>query len=122
MEISRAEDLIYTKPDSKNGEEYPYSSSAKVFLTKQLFLYSEKVEPGRKASSPHYHRAIDEIIFVIEGVLIACEGDKEVVLKKGDAVCFNANSGDKHYLENRSKSDAIFLIFRRATINSDVVY
>lgn len=122
MEISREKERTHLRPKPKNGVEYPYSASAKVFHTKQLFLYSEKLLPGKRASAPHFHRAIDEIITVISGELYAIEGDEEVRLLAGDSVCFKANSGKKHFIENRSEVEATFLVFRRATRQRDVVY
>jgi uncharacterized cupin superfamily protein len=122
MEIVREENIIHSKPASKNNEEYPYTSSAKIFHTKQLFLYSEKVEPGKKSSAPHFHKAIDEIIVVTKGEFHAFEGDKETILKSGDSICFLANSEKKHYLENKSILDSEFLLFRKSISQDDVVY
>lgn len=120
MEISKASDREYKKP--KDGEGYPYSSSSELFHTEQLFLFSEKVEAGKRSSAPHYHRSIDEIVFVTSGKLYAVEGEREILLEVGDSVCFKFNSKLKHYLENRSEEEATFLLFRRATKKQDVVY
>lgn len=122
MEVQREENIIHKKSNSKNGDEYPYASSAKIFHTKQLFLYSERMEPGQKSSAPHFHRTIDEIVIVTKGELIAFEGDEEILLKKGDSVCFFANSKKTHYLENRSIAESEFLLFRKSTAQDDVVY
>jgi len=122
MEINRVAERVHQKPEPKQGVEYPYSASAKVFHTNQLFLYSERVQPGERASAPHFHRAIDEIIAVVNGELYAIEGDEEVRLIEGDSVCFQAGSRNKHFLENRSQVEATFLIFRRSTTQDDVVY
>ena len=121
MQIKKARDINHKLPaGSKN--DYPYALSDKIFHTKQLFLYSEKVRPGTCASAPHTHTAIDEIIYVVSGSLVVVEGDEEKELSKGDSVCFQSGSEDKHYLENRSSIDAEFLIFRRSTQKNDVHY
>ncbi len=122
MKIKRAKELIYSLPENRTLEDYPYSLSDKVFHTNQLFLYSEKALPGRKASAPHFHRSIDEIIYVLNGELVAVEGEESCVLRRGDSICFLANSQKMHYLENRSDNEAEFLIFRRSTTLNDVVY
>lgn len=122
LEVVRKEHLIHKKPKTESSKEYPYSASAKIFHTKQLFLYSEKVEPGRKSSAPHFHKAIDEIAIVTKGELYAYEDDKEVLLKTGDSICFFANSKKKHYLYNKSELDAEFLLFRKNITQEDVVY
>jgi uncharacterized cupin superfamily protein len=120
MEIKRHADIIHEVPS--DDPDYPYSKSAQVFHTNQIFLYSEKVEPGKKASAPHFHRSIDEIAYVTSGELHAIEGEEEVELKKGDSILFQANLEKKHYLENRSSELAEFLLFRRSTKSKDVVY
>ncbi len=119
MKIRKKEELIHSKPEVEN---YAFSSSAKIFQTKQLFLYSEKIEPGKRSSKPHYHKALDEILVVTKGELLAFEGDESSLLKKGDSVCFLANSEKKHYLENQSSEDAEFLLFRKNISQEDVVY
>ncbi|MCR9202999.1 MAG: cupin domain-containing protein [Halobacteriovoraceae bacterium] len=119
MEVITSDKIVHTKPDRI---DYPFAASAKLFHTKQLFLSSEKVEPGKKASSPHFHQSIDEIIYVLRGELHAYEGEKMKVLGEGDAICFYANSKELHYLENQTSSEAEFLVFRRSTTSEDVVY
>ncbi|CBW27288.1 conserved hypothetical protein [Halobacteriovorax marinus SJ] len=122
MEIKRSSELNHKLPTSNSEKDYPFALSAEVFKTNQLFLYSEKVRPGTKASAPHYHRSIDEIIYVTNGELIAVEGSKETKLESGDFVIFKANSELLHYLENRTGTEATFLIFRRNTKNDDVKF
>lgn len=120
MDIKRGSETIHQTPS--NDPDYPYSKSAQVFHTNQLFLYSEKVEPGQKASAPHFHRSIDEIAYITDGEIFVIEGEDETILKKGDSILFKANSQKKHYLENRSNASAGFLLFRRSTKANDVVY
>jgi len=122
MQIKRKSDIEHKTPKGKDPKKYPYAQSDKIFHTKQLFLYSEKVSPGKKASAPHLHSSIDEIIVVTKGELYAIEGTEEVILSEGDSICFSAGSDQKHYLENRSDTDAQFLIFKRANSKVDVVY
>lgn len=122
MDYIRKKELIYKRPELKDKSEYPYSSSAKVFHTEQLFLYSEKVRPGDKSSAPHFHKKIDEIVVVTKGELVAYEDEQEVLLKEGDSVCFYANSEKRHYLQNKSDCDAEFLLFRKSGLEGDVVY
>lgn len=120
MNIKRHSDVIHKV--ASDDSDYPYSKSAQVFHTNQLFLYSEKVEPSKKASAPHFHRSIDEIAYVTSGELYAIEGEEETLLKKGDSILFQANSQKKHYLENRSNRSAEFLLFRRSAKTNDVIY
>lgn len=78
--------------------------------------------PGKKSSAPHFHKEIDEIIFVTKGELFAYEDEQEVLLKEGDSACFYANSKKRHYLYNKSESVAEFLLFRKNISQNDVVY
>ena len=121
MKVKSHNDLTHKLPSSPLEDDYPYALSAEVFNTKDLFLYSEKVRPGTKASAPHYHSSTDEIAFLLDGELIAVEGSKEVILNKGDFICFEANSKKLHWLENRSEEEATFLIFRKSTVNNDII-
>lgn len=122
MDVVKTKNLQHKLPSSATEDGYPYSSSAKVFHTDQLFLYSEKVAPGRCASAPHFHTEVDEIIYITKGELYAYEGDEQVILNVGESVCFYKDSKKKHYLENKSDVEAEFLIFRKSLENLDVIY
>ena len=122
MDIKRKEDIGHKLPSGRSEEDYHYALSDKIFHTKQLFVYSEKVRAGKKSSAPHLHSAIDEVIHVTKGELYAYEGNDSVVVKEGDSICFYAKSSEKHYLENKSEFDAEFLIMRRSIHKYDVVY
>lgn len=122
MDVKRAVDIEHTLPAGKCLDNYAYALSDKVFHTNQLFLYSEKVLPGRKASAPHIHRDIDEIAYITKGELHAFEGGQSTIIRAGDSVCFHANSKEKHYLENLSNEEAEFLIFRLAANNDHTIF
>lgn len=116
MELSKADHRKYII-----RENYQYADSAQVCLTDQIFLYQERVSPGKCSSSPHFHSKIDEVIYVLSGELVAFEGEESVALQAGDSVCFKADSKLNHYLKNNSTEDAEFLIFRVNGAESDVV-
>lgn len=119
MDVVYYKNVFHQKP---NQENYPYASSAQIFHSNQLFISSEKLETGLRASAPHFHKEIDEIIYIVEGELMAHEDNDARILRKGDFVCFHANSNKKHYLENQSGRVAEFLIFRKSLSVSDVQY
>ena len=122
MEVKRSEDILHSIPSGRSSEDYPYALSDKLFSTEQLLLYSEKVRPGTRASAPHFHSDLDEIIYVTKGTLEAVEGESRVTLSEGDSVCFHAGSSKKHYLENNSDLESEFLIFKMANSIDDVSY
>ncbi len=120
MEIIRQKEIVHRNPSM--NLDYPYALSSIMFETSQLFVSSELVKPGKKSSAPHYHRKYDEIVLVTRGELHAFEGCECKVLSIGDSVCFLANSEKLHYLENKSASDAEFILFRKnASIEGDAV-
>ena len=123
MEIIRRNELVHSNPSKTKASDYPYAYSSILFETNQLFVSSELVRPGKRSSAPHYHRERDEIAFVTRGELHAYEGNESRVLASGDSVCFRANSEMPHYLENKSDSDAEFLLIRQnASAENDVAY
>ena len=122
MNLKRASEIEHKLPLGKSDSDYPYSKSDKIFTTDQLFLYSEQVSPGRNASAPHFHRSIDEIIYMVRGELVAHEGEDKVTIKAGDSICFKANTGKKHYLQNTSNKIAEFLLFRQNLKDEDIIY
>jgi RimJ/RimL family protein N-acetyltransferase len=117
MKVKRKEDIVHKKPT----ENYEYAESDQVFLTDQLFLYSEKVMPGKKGSKPHFHKSIDEIAVITKGELMAFEGNESTLLKAGDSILFEANSKELHFLENQSALEAEFLLFRKNIKDNDVM-
>ena len=62
------------------------------------------LKPGAWSSQRHWHRNEDEFIYVLEGEIMLCEDDSEIVLKPGDAAGFKANSGNGHCLINRTQA------------------
>lgn len=62
----------------------------------------EVLEPGSKSSLTHWHRAEDEMIYVLEGEITLIEGETETILRAGDAAAFKAGVPVGHHLHNRS--------------------
>ncbi len=122
MHIKRGRDIIHKYPTNKTAQSYPYAQSEVIFKTSQLFVSSERLEPGRKASAPHTHEKVDEIIYVTKGALVAHEGDKIANVVAGDSICFNSNCSDKHFLENTSNQPAEFIVIRSNQAELDVIY
>jgi len=67
------------------------------------------LKPGAWSSQRHWHKAEDELIYMLEGELVLCEDDGETVLKAGDAAGWKANNRNGHCLINRTGRDAVFL-------------
>lgn len=121
MQIIRGKEIVHKNPSQ--NKDYPYALSSILFETDQLFVSSELLGPGKKASAPHRHQLQDEIILVTKGELQVFEGTEKATLAGGDYVCFAANSHNDHYIENNSEKDAQFILIRRSKhLHGDVRY
>jgi uncharacterized cupin superfamily protein len=67
------------------------------------------LKPGAWSSQRHWHEAEDELIYMLEGEVLLCEDEGEIVLKPGDAAGWKANAANGHCLINRTDRDAVFL-------------
>lgn len=65
--------------------------------------------PGSVTSHRHWHETEDEFLYVISGKLVLVE-EVETELVAGDAAGWKAGVPVAHCLENRSDSDALFLV------------
>ena len=86
----------------------------------QFGVHLERLPAGSSSSHRHWHEAEDEFMYLISGELILIE-DEETVMKSGDAAAWKAGQPIAHCLENRSGSDAVFLIVGTRT-SEDVVH
>lgn len=67
------------------------------------------LKPGAASALRHWHEKEDEFVFVLEGEVVLIEDEGEIVLKRGDAAGFKANTPNGHHLVNRSSRDAVYL-------------
>jgi uncharacterized cupin superfamily protein len=68
-----------------------------------------RLKPGAASSQRHWHANEDEFVFVLEGEVVLCEDDGEMVLKPGDAAAWKAGVANGHCIVNRSDRDAVVL-------------
>ena len=80
------------------------------------------LKPGAWSSQRHWHRMEDEFVYVLSGEIVLCEDGGEVVLKPGDAAGFKANSGNGHFLINRTARDAVYIEVGTRSVDERVVY
>lgn len=124
MRIQRSSDRTHRQLQSqKTGEKYSLSNVlSEDLLAKDVFISQEIIPPGSRSSAPHFHNEVDEIIYILSGKVIAVEGHTGVELGEGDAICFEVNSKQYHYLKNVSNEDATVLVIRKETQEQDVVF
>ena len=124
MRMQKSLERIHRQLKSqKTGEEYSLSSVVSDALqAEDIFLSHEIIRPNSRSSAPHFHIATDEIIYVLEGTVIAVESDTDFVLNKGDSIMFEKNSSQRHFLKNESNHDCQVLVIRKKTEKLDVEF
>lgn len=76
----------------------------------QFGTFIEVLQPGCRSSLKHWHSAEDEMVYVLAGEITLVEGDREVVLRAGEAATFKAGVAVGHCLENRSHAPTRCLV------------
>ena len=67
------------------------------------------LKPGASSSQRHWHENEDELVYVLEGEVVLCEDDGEIVLKAGEAAAWKAGVENGHCIVNRSPRDAVVM-------------
>lgn len=75
----------------------------------QFGVHIERLPPGSRSSLRHWHETEDELVHVLEGEVWLIE-DRETPLTAGMAAAWPAGHPVGHCLENRSASDALYLV------------
>lgn len=68
----------------------------------QFGAFVEVLAPGSRSALAHWHESEDEMVLVLDGEITLIEGDRETLLRPGDAAAFKAGVPVAHCLENRS--------------------
>jgi uncharacterized cupin superfamily protein len=66
--------------------------------------------PGTWSSQRHWHSHEDEFVHVLDGELVLVTDAGEETMRAGDSAGFKAGTRDGHHLQNRSQTDAVFLV------------
>ena len=69
------------------------------------------LKPGAWSSQRHWHRGEDEFLVIMSGEAVLVDDEGEHPLRAGDCAAFPKNDGNGHHLQNRGRSDCIFLVF-----------
>lgn len=77
---------------------------------------------GSNTRPAHYHTREEEHLYVIEGAMTLCLGDRKFHLKAGNYVCFPAGKPLAHYLENESAEPCRYLMIGERVDGDEVVY
>lgn len=99
---------------------YRDKSLSKIAGLDKLGARIECLPPGSSSSVRHWHAQEDEFLLMLEGELVLVEDD-ETTLTAGDCAAWKAGVPLAHCLQNRSSSDASYLIVA-ANSARDVVH
>ncbi|MGM9899439.1 MAG: cupin domain-containing protein [Bacilli bacterium] len=102
MKLSFSQEKYESYPQFKNGEK---ALLAKMYFDGKLRIMEGVLVPGASIGL-HTHENNAEVIFVIEGNLVAVINNEEEQLTSGDV--HYCPKGDTHTLINKSNSDALF--------------
>lgn len=81
-----------------------------------------EVPPGRKAFPCHFHCAIEEAIFVLEGVGRVRLGEAEIEVEAGDYITFPPGPETAHHLVNTGDEPLRYLCISSKTTTDVVGY
>ncbi|WP_377153852.1 cupin domain-containing protein [Roseateles sp. UC29_93] len=81
----------------------------------------ERLPAGSRSSHRHWHETEDEFVYVLSGELVLIENE-ESVLHAGEAAAWAAGSPVAHCLENRTTSEAVYLVVGTRALTGTVHY
>ena len=108
-------------PDDTCGPARALWISEAAGLT-QFGAFVEVLEPGSRSAIAHWHESEDEMILVPYGEIKLIEGDRETLLRSGEAAAFRAGVPVAHCLENRSDRPARCLVVGTRAAMARIVY
>ncbi len=73
-----------------------------------LVVFEFTVRSNGRVPAPHYHAAVDELVFGLEGVMTVRRGDDTHLIRKGDSLFIPR--GIVHHHKNVHDADARMLI------------
>lgn len=75
----------------------------------QFGAFIEELPPGSLSGYRHWHKAEDEMVYMLAGEVVLIE-DTETPLRAGDTACWPAGVAIGHRLANRSSAPARYLV------------
>lgn len=82
----------------------------------------ERLRPGRRSSSAHFHTKRDELVYVLAGTPTLVLDGHERRLNPGDYVGFPAGIPRTHFLRNDTSDDAEYLVVASCETDDEVRY
>lgn len=106
---------IYDGPDAADPFAGPLGAYvgravSRAYGLHRLGVNIETLQPGSASSHRHWHDKNEELVVVTDGTLVLIDNDGETPLGPGEMAVFPAQDGNGHCLENRSDSEATFVV------------
>ena len=106
--LQHAEDAPHPILGAGNGPYFFQLLSDPGRLT-QFGAFIEVLPPGSRSSFRHWHETEDEMVYMLAGEAVLVE-DHETTLRAGDCAAWPAGLAIGHCLENRSPTEARYLV------------
>ncbi|WP_237158072.1 cupin domain-containing protein [Shewanella psychrophila] len=82
----------------------------------------ERLAPGKLSTVAHYHTKEEEHLYALEGEATLFIDGEPHPFKKGDYICFNADTAIAHTLRNDSDTEFLFMVIGNRDKHDVVVY
>jgi mannose-6-phosphate isomerase-like protein (cupin superfamily) len=82
----------------------------------------ERLRPGRRSSSPHYHTHAEELVLVLSGAVTLIIEGRETLLRARDYIGFRAGHAERHHLRNDGDVDAEYVVIATKPAGDATVY
>ncbi|MDB5134436.1 MAG: cupin [Mucilaginibacter sp.] len=81
----------------------------------QMVVFEFLIPPGSKVPAPHYHEAVDELIYGLEGTATSTVDGKKIEIAKGDK-CFIARGQVHHHDNHTNETVKLLCVLSPASI------
>ena len=88
----------------------------------RIGVHLETLSPGSRSALHHWHTESDELVYLLEGELVAVTDEGESVLKPGMCIGFKGGRNVAHHLSNRSGQQARYLAIGSRDAKDKVQY
>lgn len=107
----------------RTGEKYSMSAVLTDLIgLKGVFVHHDIIPPGRSASGAHSHSHREEMLFVLEGTVIAHLRGESYQLGAGDFMGFPPGAENAHFVRNDSDAPARILVIASNPPGDEEIY
>jgi uncharacterized cupin superfamily protein len=105
---ARTRPTNYPEPFASQVAEREKRPLGDLFGLRSFGVNLTRLVPGARSALHHRHSLQDEFVYVLEGEPTLVRDAQTILLRPGMCAGFPAN-GPSHHLENRTRSDVVYL-------------